>query len=191
MKQSTKRPYDDTRLAKYIERRISDLRPRKTQIEIANEAGFRQPNMLAMIKNGSTKLPLDRVIGLSQALKCDAAMLFRMAIEQLTGDTSAMAIDTIFGAIITENEADWLRTLREASNDSDPSMTSDPSRRHRSLSQKGRGKLPRRRYIPPDHHRPNAVGSGQGTTSPDCRGLHINKDLHDLLRPQTGGSRNP
>jgi len=133
MKQSTKRPYDDTRLAKYLERRISDLRPRKTQIEIANEAGFRQPNMLAMIKNGSTKLPLDRVIGLSKALECDPAMLFRMAVEQLTGDTSAMAIDTIFGAIITENETDWLRTLREASNDTDPTMTGKSQKAFRAI----------------------------------------------------------
>lgn len=133
MKKPTRRPYDDTRLAKYLERRISDLRPRKTQIEISNEAGFRSPNMLAMIKNGSTKLPLDRVIGLSKALECDAAMLFRMAVEQLAGDTSAMAIDTIFGAIITENEADWLRTLREASNDTDPSMTGKSQKAFRAI----------------------------------------------------------
>lgn len=133
MKRPTRRPYDDTRLAKYLERRISDLRPRKTQIEIANEAGFRQPNMLAMIKNGSAKLPLDRVIGLSRALECDAAMLFRMAIEQLAGDSSAFAIDTIFGAIITENEGAWLRTLREASNEGDPAMTARSQKALRAI----------------------------------------------------------
>lgn len=133
MKRPTRRPYDETRLAKYLERRISDLRPRKTQIEISNEAGFRSPNMLAMIKNGSTKLPLDRVVGLSKALECDAAMLFRMAVEQLAGDTSAMAIDTIFGTIITENEADWIKTLREASNDSDPSMTAKSQKAFRAI----------------------------------------------------------
>ena len=132
MKKPSRRPYDDTRLAKYLERRISDLRPRKTQIEIANEAGFRQPNMLAMIKNGSAKLPLDRVIGLSRALECDAAMLFRMAIEQLAG-SSEMAIETIFGAIITENEVDWIRTLREASNDSDPSITAKSLKAFRAI----------------------------------------------------------
>ena len=55
------RPYAGTRLAKFLETRVLVLRPRKSQIEIATEVGFVNPNMLAMIKNGSTKLPLDRV----------------------------------------------------------------------------------------------------------------------------------
>lgn len=61
MKINTGRPYEDTQLAKYLEKRILQLRSRKTQLEIARESGFIQPNMLSMFKNGSSKLPLDRV----------------------------------------------------------------------------------------------------------------------------------
>jgi hypothetical protein len=49
-----KRAYSDTRAARFIERRILELQSRKNQATIAAEAGFLQPNMLAMIKTGAT-----------------------------------------------------------------------------------------------------------------------------------------
>jgi hypothetical protein len=133
MTKNTGRPYADTRLVKYLERRVSDLRSTKTQIAIASEAGFRAPNMLAMIKGGSTKLPIDRVPGLAKALDCDPAMLFRMAFEQLAQDTTSLAISQIFGAIVTENEAAWLEAIREASNNSDASLTAKAQKGIRAI----------------------------------------------------------
>jgi hypothetical protein len=130
---NTGRPYASTRLVKYLERRISDLRPRKTQTAIAAEAGFRATNMLTMVKNGSAKLPLDRVPGLAKALECDPALLFRMAIEQLSEDTTSLAIDRIFGAVLTENETAWLETIREASNNADPSLTAKSQKAVRAI----------------------------------------------------------
>lgn len=73
-------PYADTRLAKFVETRVLELRSRKSQIEIATEAGYVNPNNLAMIKNGSTKLPLDRVAGVAKALECDPRLLFKLAL---------------------------------------------------------------------------------------------------------------
>lgn len=118
------RPYADTRLVTYLEKRILELRPRRSQIAIASQAGFPQPNMLANIKSGTSKLPLDRVLGLAEALECDPAFLFRLALQQLGGDTTTIAIERIFRTIVTENEAEWLNEIREASGDSDPHMTS-------------------------------------------------------------------
>lgn len=118
------RPYADTRLAQYLEKRILELRPRKAQITIATEAGFVQPNMLAMIKNGSNKLPLDRVPGLAKALECDPRSLFLMAMDQLAGDTTAEAVRDIFGTVVTKNEVRWIEEIRKASDNADPSLTS-------------------------------------------------------------------
>src|SRR5690554_2850177 len=103
MKNSGK-PYAGTRLATYLEKRILELRSKKTQTAIALEAGFVNPNMVALIKSGSSKLPLDRVPGLAKALGCDARMLFMMAVEQLGGDATEVAIKQIFGTLVTENE---------------------------------------------------------------------------------------
>ena len=123
MVKNTGRPYADTRLAQYMTKRILELRPRKTQLQIATEAGFIQPNMLSMFKNGSNKVALDRVPGLAKALECDPTLLFMMALEQLGGDTTDVAIRQIFGTLVTRNEVVWLDEIRNASGNTDPSLT--------------------------------------------------------------------
>lgn len=118
-----KRPHAETRLALYLQKRVLELRPKKSQIQIASEAGFPNPNMIALLKNGASKLPLDRVPAMARALECDSRMLFKLALEQLGGDTTARAIEEIFGVVVTRNEAAWIEELREASGHSDPPLT--------------------------------------------------------------------
>ena len=119
-----KKPYADTRLAKFLEARRLELKHKKTQAEIAEEAGFVNPNMVTMIKKGATKLTVDRVPALAKALDCDPALLLRLALEQSEGSTAATAIYEIIGQPITKNEMAWINEIREASGDTDPRMTS-------------------------------------------------------------------
>lgn len=72
-----------SRVAQFVGRRINELRSRRSQAEIAAAAGFRSPNMLSMIKDGSAKLPIDRVEALARALECDPGHLMRLTLEQL------------------------------------------------------------------------------------------------------------
>lgn len=118
-----KRPHSETGLAKFLTRRVLELRPTKSQIRIATEAGFVNPNMLAMIKNGATKLPLDRVSWLAKALESDPKLLFKLALEQAGDETTARAVAEIFGTVVTRNEVAWLEEIRDASGHSDPSLT--------------------------------------------------------------------
>ena len=119
-----KRPYSNTPLVQLVERRVLELRGTKSQLEISAEAGFPQPSMLAMIKNGSSKLPIDRVPGLAKALELDPARLLNLALQQSAGDTTARAFMEIFGIAVTKNEVVWLEEIRDASGNSDPSLTS-------------------------------------------------------------------
>lgn len=123
MRTTSRRPFSDTRLPDFLSKRILELRPRKTQLEIAAEAGFLSPNMLAIIKGGASKLPLDRVTSLAKALECDAVMLFILALEQLDRNTTEQTIRQIFGTLVTENEVAWLEEIRRASDHSNPSLT--------------------------------------------------------------------
>ena len=125
---SNGKPYAETRVAKFIDRRILELSPKKSQHEIAIEAGFKTPNVLSMLKTGTAKVPLDRVPALAKALECDARFLFRLALEQLGGSMTPSAIDEIFGTIVTENEVGWLKAIREFSDGADPRLT------HRALA---------------------------------------------------------
>lgn len=79
--------------------------------------------MLAIIKSGGSKLPLDRVFGLAKALECDPVWLFQLAIEQLDGNTTEVAISQIFRTLVTENEVAWIEEIRRASDHSNPSLT--------------------------------------------------------------------
>ena len=117
-----KKPYEDTRLAKYLEQRVLELKPKKTQADIAAEAGFVSANMIAMLKSGSNKVRLDRVPALAMALDCVPAWLLHLALEQTEGDTAARAIVEILGAPVTKNEMGWIMAIREASGDTDPRL---------------------------------------------------------------------
>ncbi len=77
----TKKPHADTPMATYVERRILELKPKKTQAEIAAATGFPNPNMITMIKQGISKVALDRVPALARVLECDPAFLMRLALE--------------------------------------------------------------------------------------------------------------
>lgn len=117
------RPFAGTKLTTFLTSRVLELRPKKSQAEIATEAGFGNANMMSMLKAGSVRLPLDRVPALALALETDPVHLFLLALEQLAGDTTAMAFQEIFGTVVTENELDWVRAVREASDGTNPSLT--------------------------------------------------------------------
>lgn len=120
----TKKPHEDTRLAKYVERRVLELKPTKSQAEIAALAGYTNPNMITMIKQGSSKVALDRVPALAHALEADPAYVMRLALEQAIGRTAAEAVVEVFGEPVTANEVGWLQAIREASINTDPRLTS-------------------------------------------------------------------
>lgn len=122
-----KKPYQDSKLAKFLEARLMELKHKKTQTEIAEDAGFVNPNMLTMIKQGATKLPIDRVPALAKALESDPALLLRLALEQSEGSTVTAAIYDIIGQPISKNEMTWIIEIRAASGDTDPRLTSRAS----------------------------------------------------------------
>ena len=119
-----KKPYENTRLAKFLETRVLELKHKKTQAAIAEEAGFVNQNMITMLKQGASKLPIDRVPALAAALYCDPALLLRLALEQSEGSTAAAAIYEIIGQPISKNEMAWIVEIRDASGDTDPRLTS-------------------------------------------------------------------
>ena len=116
-------PYATSPATLFLADRIRDLSHRKSQQEIAGEAGFPNPNMITLLKTGKNKIPLDRVPSMARALECDAGYLMRLALDQAVGVTAAKAITEIFGSPVTANERGWLEEIRSASDNSDPRLT--------------------------------------------------------------------
>ncbi len=116
-------PHGHGRLATFVRARIAELSPTKTQAQIAQEAGFVNPNMVTMLKLGTSKLPLDRVAALARALDVDPRHLWLLALEQQGNATTATEISEIFGSIVTTNELAWIEAVRDASGMTDPPLT--------------------------------------------------------------------
>lgn len=116
-------PYENTPAALFVRRQTELLRHRKKQKEIAHEAGLMTPNLITMIKNGSTKIPLDRVPALARALETDPAFLMRLTLEQAIGPTASVAVLEVFGTATTLNKRAWLEEIRDASGQTDPKLT--------------------------------------------------------------------
>ncbi|WP_405405040.1 helix-turn-helix transcriptional regulator [Paracoccus sp. Ld10] len=118
-----KNPHADTPAAIFLRRQIELISHRKTQKEIAHQAGFVNANMISLLKNGASKIPLDRVPDLARAIEVDPAYLMRIALEQSIGTMASVAILEVFGTPTTVNERAWLDEIREASGDTDPRLT--------------------------------------------------------------------
>jgi transcriptional regulator with XRE-family HTH domain len=89
VKKTTKKPgmpFADSAIAKYIDKKIDELKGVKTQREIAAEIDYDKPNMISMFKRGEARVPLDKIPLLAKALGVDPAHMFRLALEQYWPD---------------------------------------------------------------------------------------------------------
>jgi len=117
------KPFGHTAIAKFLESRIEEMKGFKTQREIAEEVGFNTPNMISMLKNGDSKIPLDKIALLARALDVDPGHLLRLGLEQYwtgLGDV----INEVFGHIASANEFElFLKSWRQVTENTDPKPT--------------------------------------------------------------------
>ena len=85
----------------------------KKQLEIAEEAGFENPNVITMIKQGKTKLPLGKVGLVAKALKIDPIYLLKICIEEYQPETWE-AIRPFMDEVVTKDELYMLKVIRNA-----------------------------------------------------------------------------
>jgi transcriptional regulator with XRE-family HTH domain len=86
----------------------------KTQLDIAREVGFEKPNIITMLKQGKSKLPISRIGKLAKSLGVDPWYLYQLAMSEYEPDTwSVIEEDILRGQpVLTENEKEILALLR-------------------------------------------------------------------------------
>lgn len=84
----------------------------KTQREIAQEAGFHNPNIITMFKTGATKVPVERVGSLARALGVDPAYLLRLVMTEYAPDTWHEVEQSLGNVVPTANEVELIRAHR-------------------------------------------------------------------------------
>ena len=92
----------------------------KAQKDIAFDIGY-QPNVITMLKQGRTKVPVTKIEALAKSLGIDSTNLLRMAMKEYQPDTWS-AIESIVGFAVSENEKEVIEIFRTSSNDSDPKL---------------------------------------------------------------------
>lgn len=116
-------PFENSRMAKYITKRTYELVDRKPQRQIATEAGFRNSNMVSMLKSGAIKLPPNKIASLAKALEADPAYMLEMAIEQSEDYSLLHAIQDIYGKPITREQRVILDEIKKITGDTQPKLT--------------------------------------------------------------------
>lgn len=106
-----------SKVAKFLTDKI-DSSP-LSQKEIALRLGYTKPNIITMFKQGTTKLPVDKVGLMADALDVDQVKLLKLVMTEYMPDTWE-AIQSIVGFAATENEQRMIEIIREASDDTDP-----------------------------------------------------------------------
>ena len=86
----------------------------RTQFDIAKEVGFEKPNMITMIKQGRTKLPLAKVGLMARALGVDPGHLFKITMQEYYPETWDALEATLGGFVATTNEVKVIEQLRKA-----------------------------------------------------------------------------
>lgn len=84
----------------------------KTQREIAAAAGFDNPNIITLLKQGKTKLPFARVVPLAQALGIEPQHLFALVMADYYPDTWD-AIKDRLDTPATADEIEIVEAIRE------------------------------------------------------------------------------
>ncbi len=85
----------------------------KSQLRIAQEAGFEKPNMITMLKQGKTKLPLAKVGPMAKALEADPVYLMKLCMSTYHPDTWQF-VEPMLESALTNDEATMLRAWRRS-----------------------------------------------------------------------------
>lgn len=85
-----------------------------TQREIADRVGFKNANIISMLKAGETRVPLDRIPSLSQTLGIDERLFLMIAIEEYHPGVHEVLVD-VLGLPLSDAELGILTMFRMAS----------------------------------------------------------------------------
>ena len=84
-----------------------------TQREIARRIGLAKPNVISMMKNGETKVPIDRIPALAKACDADPKDFLRVAMTEYHPEMWDV-LYIVFDPKLTDPKIDLLRMLKQA-----------------------------------------------------------------------------
>jgi transcriptional regulator with XRE-family HTH domain len=99
----------------------------KSQTDIAREVGFDKPNVITMIKQGKTKVPLAKIGSMAKALEVDPVHFMKLVLSEYLPDLLEVIQDITAQPVITQNELEFIKVIRSA-NVVNPKLRTDGER---------------------------------------------------------------
>jgi len=100
----------------------------KSQTEIAQQSGFDKPNVITMIKQGKTKVPLAKIGSMAKALEVDPVFFMKLVLSEYMPDVADIIETIVKQPIITQNEQEFIKVIR-SSKVVNPKLRTDAERR--------------------------------------------------------------
>ena len=94
----------------------------KTQREVAQEVGYPKPNVVSMMKQGQTRVPLEKAPLFARACGVDPTFFLRLVLDEYHPEAARVIRDTI-GEPLTKNEQDLVAIYRRAAPNGDIEIT--------------------------------------------------------------------
>ncbi|GAC1569098.1 MAG: hypothetical protein NVS3B3_23100 [Aquirhabdus sp.] len=103
-------------VAEYISKQIDASS--KSQKQIAEEVGFPKPNMMTMIKQGASKVPIGKIAALAEALNVEKLYLYKLVMQEYEPETwESIQKSILKQPVVTANELAIIKTLRSLNYD--------------------------------------------------------------------------
>lgn len=87
----------------------------KSQVEIASDVGYDKPNLITMIKQGKTKLPINKVEAFAKSLGVDPMNLLRIVMSEYSPDAWKVIENILGNEVVTDSEMNLIKLYRESS----------------------------------------------------------------------------
>jgi transcriptional regulator with XRE-family HTH domain len=86
----------------------------KTQAEIAKECGFDKPNVITMIKQGKTKVPVNKIATMAKALEVDPVFFLKLTLSEYMPDLLDIITAITGQQVVTNNEIEFIEVIRKS-----------------------------------------------------------------------------
>jgi hypothetical protein len=104
-------------VAQFITKKIAESG--KPQKQIAEELGYEHPNVISMIKTGTTKLPVEKVGLMARALNVDPAKLLRLVLDEYNPGLYSVIEDCLANPLLSRSECKFIASVRKMAGSSE------------------------------------------------------------------------
>lgn len=154
---------------------LLDAHPDLTNVEMARRLGYPRPNVIAMMRTGTMKIPIQKVPDIARILDIEPLALFQRVLSEYDPDLWALLNHLQGPPLVTRHEMALVSVLRAETGNMDPDFVAD-----RAFV----SALKLLAAQAADRAVGKAIPGRQNAIKRDSAAIRLNQELEDLCRRQ-------